>query len=300
MTLALIAGQGGLPPHLVGVLRDRGEVPVICELEQFPSEVTGDLPRIGFRLETLGTFLTMLEEVGVTRVCMAGAMTRVPVEPDLIDAATAPLVPRLSAALAKGDDGALRDIIALFEERGFAVVGAAEIAPDLLPPEGVLCGTPGVGVARDISVAREALARMGQADLGQSVLVRAGRVLATEDDRGTDAMLADMAPETPDMGGTELWDMVEDAATAALDWLSGPRQPAPPDYPAEGAILYKGPKPGQEMRADMPVIGLATAMKAAEAGLAGIIIQAGGVMVLDLAGVRQVLEAHDMFLWVHP
>ncbi|KPP88885.1 MAG: hypothetical protein HLUCCA08_13845 [Rhodobacteraceae bacterium HLUCCA08] len=298
--LALIAGQGGLPPHLARVLMARGEVPVLCELEQFPSEVTGDLPRIGFRLETLGTFLKQLHAQGVTRVCLAGAMRRVPVDPGLIDAATAPLVPRLSAALAKGDDGALRDIIALFEERGLAVIGAAEIAPDLLPPAGVMCGTPGVGVAEDIATARAALERMGRADLGQAVLVRAGRVLATEDDRGTDAMLVDMAPRTPDRGGTDLWDMVEDAATAALDWLSGPAQPEPPDYPAEGAILYKGPKPGQELRADMPVIGPATAMKAAEAGLAGIVIETGGVMLLDTPAVQQVLDGHDMFLWVHP
>ncbi|MDZ7709637.1 MAG: hypothetical protein U5K36_05820 [Roseovarius sp.] len=60
MGLALIAGQGGVPPHLVRVLLARGEVPLVCEVEQFPSQIAGDLPRLGFRLETFGTLLESL------------------------------------------------------------------------------------------------------------------------------------------------------------------------------------------------------------------------------------------------
>ena len=99
MTLALIAGQGGLPPHLVRSLLARGEVPVICEMEQFPSDISEDLPRVTFRLETLGTFLAMLGEIGVTRLCMAGAMRRPQLDPGKIDAATAPLMGPLKEAL---------------------------------------------------------------------------------------------------------------------------------------------------------------------------------------------------------
>ena len=61
MALALIAGQGGVPPYLAKVLLARGEVPLVCEVVQFPSEVTGDLPRLGFRLEHFGGFLAELQ-----------------------------------------------------------------------------------------------------------------------------------------------------------------------------------------------------------------------------------------------
>ena len=54
------------------------------------------------------------------------------------------------------------------------------------------------------------------------------------------------------------------------------------------------------MRVDMPLIGLGTVMRAAEAGLAGIVIEAGGVMLLDPEGVAEVLRAQGMFLWVRP
>ena len=117
MTLALIAGLGGLPTALVAALQARKRKVIVCEMHGFVSEVTGDFHRIAFRFETLGTFLADLKTAGVTEVCMAGAMQRPKVDPTLIDAATMPLVPRLMAAMAKGDDGTLSAVVALFEEQ---------------------------------------------------------------------------------------------------------------------------------------------------------------------------------------
>ncbi|MEL7256649.1 MAG: UDP-2,3-diacylglucosamine diphosphatase LpxI [Pseudomonadota bacterium] len=302
MTLALIAGQGGLPPFLTRAMLARGEVPIICEVEQFPSEVKGELPRIGFRLETLGTFIQMLKETGVTQICMAGSMQRPPIDPSLIDAATMPLVPRVQAALAKGDDGTLRVFIDLFEEAGFEVIGAAEIAPEVLPKPGVLVGRLPDDLAPDLTAAEAALADMGAADQGQAVVVKGGQVIAREDQRGTDAMLNDLAPEYDRPGMTDdPFDLAADVLDSVADWLSGPvAEKKRAEAKAEGGLLYKAPKPGQELRVDMPLIGLKTAMGATELGLRGIVIEADGVMLLNPEGVRQVLEGHGMFLWVRP
>lgn len=302
MTLALIAGEGGLPPFLTKTMLARGEVPVICEVEQFPSDVQGELPRIGFRLETLGTFLRILKETGVTRICMAGAMQRPPVDPALIDAATMPLVPRVQAALAKGDDGTLRVFIEIFEEAAFEVVGATEIAPDVLPKPGVMVGALPAGIDADIAAAEAALADMAKADLGQAVVVKAAQVIAREDQRGTDAMLTDLAPGTPKPSlSDDPFEFAGDVLDSVADWLSGPEAEAKrAEAPADGGVLYKAPKPGQELRVDMPLIGVQTAMHAAEAGLQGIVIEAGGVMLLNPEGVTAVLKAHGMFLWVRP
>lgn len=255
----------------------------------------------------LGSFLAKLAACGVTQVCMAGAMRRPKVDPTAIDAATMPLVPRLMAAMAKGDDGTLREVIALFEEHGFEVVGATDIAPDLLPAAGCHTRTLPDDIAADVAAARAALVDMGQADLGQAVLVRDGAVIAREDMRGTDAMLDDFgAPAVPDDGpgpdggGDPLgaaMDAVGDLIGSAADWLSGADKPdAVP--PGAGAVLYKAPKPDQELRVDMPVIGAQTALKAAEAGLRGIVVEHGGVMVLDLPRVVATLDARGMFLQV--
>ena len=60
MSIALIAGTGGLPPHLAGSLLVSGRAPIICEMRGFASEIEGEFARVGFRIETLGTFLETL------------------------------------------------------------------------------------------------------------------------------------------------------------------------------------------------------------------------------------------------
>lgn len=301
MTLALIAGTGQLPPALVAALRARGDAPLVCEMAGFPSAIDPDLPRLGFRLETLGSFLDTLRGAGVTRVCMAGAMRRPSLDADRIDARTAPLVPRLMAALGQGDDGTLRAFAALFEAHGIAVVGAHEIAPDLLPEPGDLAATPAPPLAAETAAARAALAAMGAADLGQALVVRGGAVIAREDDRGTDAMLADLAAPRPAEGASDPFfgamDAVGDLLGGAADWLSG-RDPAGPAPRGAQAVMFKAPKPGQDRRMDLPVIGPDTAAGAVAAGLAGLVIEAGGVMVLDRPEVVRRLDRGGLFLAV--
>ncbi|MEL6685873.1 MAG: UDP-2,3-diacylglucosamine diphosphatase LpxI, partial [Pseudomonadota bacterium] len=183
--LALIAGTGDLPPALVARLPQR---PLICAMEGFRPALTPDLT---FRIEQLGSFLTTLRDRGVTEICMAGAVTRPAIDPTKIDAPTKPLVPRIMEAIAQGDDGALRAIIAIFEGSGLTVKAAHEIAPDLLPAAGVLTRKPvTIDNRQDAVTAEQTVAQMGQVDLGQACVVRSGRVLAREGQAGTDAMLA--------------------------------------------------------------------------------------------------------------
>jgi len=133
--LALIAGTGALPQVLFAKLSAQGTIPLVCAMDGFAPEIA---PNLTFRLEHLGSFLADLQAQGVTQICMAGAVRRPDIHPTLIDDLTLPLIPRLQAAIAAGDDGALRGIIALFEDHGFSVIGAAELVPELLPPTGVL------------------------------------------------------------------------------------------------------------------------------------------------------------------
>ena len=59
--IALSAGTGGLPAALVTSLAQRGEpAPLICEMRGFQADVPADLPRLPFRMETLGSFLADL------------------------------------------------------------------------------------------------------------------------------------------------------------------------------------------------------------------------------------------------
>lgn len=274
--LALIAGTGDLPAALVARLP---VPPLLCAMEGFRPSLTSD---VTFRIEHLGSFLSDLRARGVTEVCMAGAVRRPPIDPTAVDEATKPLVSRIMAAIAQGDDGALRAIIAIFEEAGLAVRAAHEIAPDLLPEAGLLSRTPVTLTARqDAVTAERTIAEMGRADIGQACVVRDGVVLARERQAGTDAMLARFA-----LPGEALTDP-EGGSESPADHL-------------RDAILFKAPKPEQDRRADLPVIGLQTATGAIAAGLAGVVIEHDGVMVLDQTAVLSALDAAGLFLWVRP
>lgn len=308
MTLALIAGQGGLPPHLVRVMLARGEVPLLCEIEQFPSEIKGELPRFNFRLETLGTLLATLKEAGAKKICMAGSMRRPAIDPSKIDAATMPLVARVQRALTQsGDDGTLRVFVDIFQDAGFEVVGATAIDPGLLPQVGVIgdVALPDT-VGKDVQSARAALLEMSQQDQGQAVVVINGVVVAREDARGTDAMLKDLDKDTPELGLTDdPLDLIGDALESVADWLSGPEAERKSALKSQNrthpnGILFKAPKQGQELRVDMPVIGEQTVINAAKVGLSGIVVEEGGVMMLNPDGVARVLKKHGIFLWVCP
>ncbi len=171
----------------------------------------------------------------------------------------------LRQALASGDDAALRLVIALFERHGLVIEAAHQIAPDLLPPAGVdTRARPGETHNGDIARASAALSLLGQGDLGQACVVAGGQIVGLEAAPGTDFLLQSLAG-----------------------------QPL-----ARGGLLVKAAKPGQELRADMPAIGPETATAAARAGLAGIVIQAGHVLVLDRAETLAACDREGLFLWV--
>lgn len=262
---ALIAGTGALPgalwPHL-------GPGAVLAELDGFACDVAGGDP-IRFRLERLVPFMEHLEDLGVARVTLAGAVRRPRLDPEAFDARTAALVPRLLGAIGQGDDAALRAVIGLFEEFGFTVAGVGDLAPDLVPGAGVLTGAPSEADRRDAARAAEIVAALGPLDLGQGAVVAQGLCLAVETLPGTDAML----------------DFV--ARHAGLR----------PDPEGARGVIYKAPKPGQDRRIDLPAIGPQTVAAAAAAGLSGLAWEAGGVVLLDRAATLAAAAQAGLFLW---
>ncbi|MCB2128808.1 MAG: UDP-2,3-diacylglucosamine diphosphatase LpxI [Rhodobacteraceae bacterium] len=265
---AIIAGQGALPGLLAAAMTARGEDFVIAEMEGFAASVKA--PTLPFRIERLVPFLDHLADLSVDRVVFAGAIRRPRIEAELIDHRTATLVPRLIAAMGKGDDAALREVISIFEEWDFSVVGADHIAPDLVPGAGVLVGTPTEADRRDAARGAEIVAALGPLDIGQGAVVAQGLCLAVETLPGTDAMLAFVAAHAPTFR---------------------------PDPKGAGGVFYKAPKPGQDRRIDLPAIGVETVRRAAAAGLAGIAWEAGGVILLDRKSVEDAAEAAGLFLW---
>jgi DUF1009 family protein len=142
---------------------------------------------------------------------------------------------------------------------------------------------------------------MGAADVGQALVVARGQVIAVEAQPGTDWMLGSLLAR--DAARLPTGDLFDDPLGVMADMVGGPEvAPRPRRDPAlpPGGLLYKAPKPGQDLRADLPAIGPGTVRGAVAAGLEGIVIEAGGVMMLDRAGAVAAADAAGLFLWVRP
>lgn len=262
--LALIAGTGALPVHLMTVLAAQGRGYVSAALQGFaPAQVAPD--HLSFRLETLGTLLQDLRARDVTQVCFAGAIQRPSFDPTQLDAATIPLVPQMQQALARGDDGALRIVLSIFETAGFEIVSATQIAPDLLPDAGVWGDALPDTLVDEAAHGQRVLDGLAPLDLGQGCVVRRGQVLAVEALPGTDWMLRSLAA-----------------------------------FDATGGVFCKAPKQGQDLRVDRPAIGPETVDLAHQAGLAAIVIEAQGVMVLHPDQTRARAAALNLPIWIRP
>ncbi|WP_166415517.1 LpxI family protein [Cochlodiniinecator piscidefendens] len=269
---AIIAGQGVLPLNVAQALHGTDTTFIWCCLEGFENDAPFDAALMVFRIEQLGTFLSELKSAGVTKVCFAGAMHRPALDPSAIDAATMPLVPRMMAALQAGDDGALRTVIQFFEEAGFSVAAPHELARDLLPASGVLTQNgPNERDQNDIARGHQVLDGLAALDLGQGCVVQQGQVISIETLPGTDWMLSRLA----------------DAPFAARPKPTNGR-----------GVFVKRPKVGQDLRIDMPVIGPNTVEAVSNAGLGGIAIKAGGVMVLEREKTVELANAAGLFILV--
>ena len=257
--LALICGTGGLPAQIA---KAQAEKPLVCVMDGLaPDELDADL---NFCLETLGSLLIQLGQHGVTDVCLCGAIDRPSLDPSKLDEHTAPLIPLISDALTSGDDGALRAVMGLFEQTGFTVRAAHELVPDLIAPPGVLSDTwPNAQMREDAKLGANVLAALAPMDVGQACVTGGGQLLGMETIGGTDFMLSHL-PDTPLL--------------------------------AQG-VLVKGPKMGQDTRADMPTIGPSTIENAQKAGLAGIVIDAGEVILLQPEKCIALANAAGLVLW---
>lgn len=262
-TIALIAGEGGLPAMLAAARPDL----LICEMEGTSCAVEGATP-VSFRFERLVPFLDDLAARGIKQVVFAGALARPQIEQEMFDLQTAQLVPRLLSAMNQGDDATLREVITLFDEWGMQTIGIHQLIPELLPAQGLFAGTTTPQNEADADRAAQIVGALGAADVGQGCVVSHGLCLAVETLPGTDAMLR-FAGEHRQLN-------------------------------RGGGVFFKAPKPGQERRIDLPAIGPDTVANVARAGLSGIVIEADGVMILDQPACLRAAREAGIFIWVRP
>ncbi len=262
--IGIIAGGGDLPPTLAQHCRDIGRDYHVFRLRGFADQPLSAFPGDVVGIAEVGHLIGLLKATGCRRLCFAGYVKR----PDLSalkpDFKGLTIFPGAIAAARHGDDALMRYMMSVFEAEGFGIEGAEEVRGDLklgMGPIGAV--RPSADHERDMEKAVAIARAIGALDIGQGAIVVDGLVLAVEAQEGTDAMLERCAALPGDVRGT------------AAD---------------RRGVLAKCAKPIQELRIDLPTIGVATVERVAAAGLAGIVGEAGRMLVMDRP---QTLEAAD-------
>lgn len=245
--LGIIAGGGSLPREVILACQKQRRPFFVLALKGFcnPDLLPSDVPVKWVRLGGAGAIEKTLRAERVSEIVLIGSVRRPSVWEIYPDWVAFKFMMRVLMR-ASGDDGLLRAIIHEIEQRGFQVVGAHEVLPSLILGAGVLGAVqPTSGDVRDCVRGFEVAKLLGQADVGQSVVVQQGLVLAVEGIEGTDALIK---------------------RSKALR-----RRGA-------GGVLVKVKKPQQEERVDLPTIGPQTVAEVHAAGLRCIAAEAGAAL----------------------
>jgi UDP-2,3-diacylglucosamine hydrolase len=266
--IGILAGGGRLPLMIAESASQRGTAVHIVGIEGEADPAIARFPHTWVSWGQIGRMVRALAQGGGRQMVIAGAATRPDLKRIRPDAGFFRSLPFIVRLLAGGDDSVLKRVVRFFEGHGFEVLGVHEVSPDLLAGDGRMGVVPLSAANRaDALLGFAVRGALGAVDAGQAVAVAGGKVLAIEGAEGTDAMLQ---------------------RVAALPFRGGLGLPA--------GVLTKGPKPGQELRVDMPAIGPDTIEQAAAAGLAGVAVQSGAVLILDRADAIRIADAHSCAL----
>ncbi|MEO0879542.1 MAG: UDP-2,3-diacylglucosamine diphosphatase LpxI [Pseudomonadota bacterium] len=268
--LGVIAGGGPLPGAIARHCMDRGDPFFVVGLNGFADENVAAFPGACCGIAEAGKLIRILKEENCDAVVLAGLVTRPDFSKLRPDWRGAALLPKVIEA-ARGGDGALLNVLVqTLESEGFIVIGAEEAHGGLCAGEGAMGAVaPNQSHLADLRKAAAVVRALGAFDIGQGAVVAHGHVLAVEAAEGTDMMLARCATFDDDMrGGAGL-----------------------------AGILVKRPKPDQELRVDLPTIGVETIRGAAFAKLAGVAVEAGRAIIMDFDDVIRTADELGLFVY---
>ena len=245
--IGLIAGNGALPRLFARAARAKGvEVVAVGHVGETDPELASEVERLDWvKVGQVARIERLLREQGVSEAVLAGGFSRMravqQMRPDL------GLFRIASRLRSFRDDALLRAAADEFESAGIRIVAPTELLREILAPEGHLAGPQlDAGQERDVLLGEEVATLLGRADVGQTVVVKNGHVLALEAVEGTDACIR---------RGAE---------------LGGP-----------GVVVVKRSKPEQDERFDLPAVGPGTLEVLRSVGGRVLAIEAGKTLLLE-------------------
>lgn len=263
--LGIIAGGGSLPQVLINYCLDNKRDFFVLAIEGNADKAIFNplIPHKWIRIGQAGTGFKVLHEQNVEEIVMIGTIKR-PTLSDLVpDLRTAAFFAKIGLK-SLGDDGILRALVKEIEAENMRVLGIHEVLPELLVKEGLLTkAKPDKQAEADIKRGVEVALELGRLDVGQSVIVQQGLVLGVEGIEGTDELI---------------------------------KRCAGYQRKGAGAVLVKLRKPQQDMRIDLPTIGVKTIEQLHNAGMRGVAIHSGNALIVDEDAVIELANKYNIFI----
>lgn len=269
--LVILAAGGTLPVEVAEAARVAGRNVFVIGLEGAADPGLERFPHAFVKWGQIGKVEALVKAHAARDLLLIGTVAERPDYANIgVDFGTLRYLPRLIKAMIGGDDTVLGNFVKAFEERGYRIVGAHEVAPALVASAGHIAGPkPGQAMRDDARLALDAAAAIGALDIGQGAVAINGRVVALEAAEGTDAM---------------------------LERVGQLRQSGRLRWQGRAGVFAKRAKPQQDIRVDMPVIGPATLEGVERAGLAGIVVEAGRVIIAERTATIALAERAGVFI----
>jgi DUF1009 family protein len=258
--LGLIAGNGRFPLIFAKAARAEGfDVVAVAHQGETQEEIAAVIPEVTWvRVGELGKIISTFRAAGLTQAVMAGGIYKAGAlthfQPDERGLAFISRLPSLK------DDVILRGVAQELEAEGITVVESTRFLSSLIAPEGVLTtSAPNEQHWEDLRLGFTVAKEIGRWDIGQSVVVKRGTVLAVEGVEGTNAAIR----RGGELGGV-------------------------------GTVVVKVSKPQQDLRFDVPAIGPDTIAVMHEVGAVTLAVEAGRTLMLDKPELLLAANAHGI------
>jgi DUF1009 family protein len=259
--LGIIAGNGRFPFLALDAARAMGRIVTVIAIKDEADTALEAEARAGgvalhwVSLGQLGRCISLLKDAGVREALMAGQVKHVKIFSDFMpDLTLLSVIRRLKG---RNTDALIAAVADVLREKGIELVDSTLFLQPLLARAGVLTArAPADSERADFEFGYRMADAIAGLDIGQTIVVKDQAVVAVEAMEGTDETIA------------------------RAGRLAGP-----------GAVVVKVAKPKQDMRFDVPVVGVATIAAMRAAGAAAITVDAGKALLIDGDAVVQAADA---------
>lgn len=219
---------------------------------------------IAVNLGEVGVALKFLKKNNVDTIILAGNVSRPQFSNLSLDSVGAKWLAKLGMSAFLGDDALLKSISNLLQEEGLTVVSGTDFLEDVFLENKIYTKRiPSVDEWNDIKIGFIKAKKLGERDIGQAIVIKNGEVIKEEDEKGTEQLI-----------------------NLSFNLKKN----------SDGGVLVKVSKPQQDLRIDLPTIGVDTIYQLHKNKFSGVAVESGKCIVLNKDEVIAQANTYNLFL----